>query len=190
MSDQQLDLETVLEADDDSFLEAFPAVVSTIEEDLEGFLFEHPEGFERLVTRVASLSDPAGAVEADRETFERFIGLVWQTLGLVTDVVPAAGEAVTEDLVVEWNCVDTGLRFHLETVADAGTVTGAGTPASDPDLTFLGDTETMVRMVGDREFDAQQAFMQGEFQIEGPLPLAVELQDMTETILSSVDDLT
>lgn len=190
MSDLPAEPDTIVEQGDPAFLEDFPDLVGAIDTNLEEFLFSHPAGFERLVTRVAELDDAESAVSEHPEAFDQFVSLVWQTLELVTEAVPSAGEAVTEDLVVEWDCVDTDLRFHIETDPESGIVTGAATPGDEPDLVFIGDTDTLLRMIGDREFDGQQAFMQGEFQIEGPLPIAIELDEMMGDVIAAIEDLT
>lgn len=189
MSQQQFaDLETLLEQPDDEFKAGLPDVLPDVAEDLETLLLDHPDAFEGLVTRMGTLEDPAEWVESNQETAEQFFDVMWGCLNLISETIPEVQDAVNNSMSVNWVCDDTGLAWHMESDEDTGTIKGGAGETEGADLTFTGPTEIMLSMIGDDDFDGQQAFMQGKFQIDGQLPLAMQLESMMEAVTTRAQD--
>lgn len=189
MSQQQFaDLESLLEEPDDEFKAGLPDVLPNVAEDLETLLLEHPDAFEGLVTRMGTMENPAEWVESNQETAEQFFEVMWGCLNLISETIPEVQDAVNNSMSVNWVCDDTDLAWHMESDEDAGTITGGAGEIDGADLTFTGPTDIMLSMIGDDDFDGQRKFMQGEFQIDGQLPLAMQLESMMEAVTTRAQD--
>lgn len=182
-------LEAALEQDDDEqFMDEFPEALEGIEDDLETLLLEHPDTFQSLITRVATLDDPIELAEDEPETVERFFTIMWGSLELISEFVPSVQEEIDTDFRVQWVPEDSNVRWYAETDSEEGRISGGPGELETPDVTFKGETNTLFRMMGDDEFNSQQAFMQGEYEIEGQLPMAVQFGETMETVTENLEE--
>ncbi|MDY7083262.1 MAG: SCP2 sterol-binding domain-containing protein [Halobacteria archaeon] len=182
------ELETLVEQSDDELKAGLPDVLPEIEGDLETLLLEHPDAYEQLITRMGTLEDPASYVEENKETVETFFDIMWGGLNLITNTIPDVQEAVNQDMSINWECTDTDLVWHMESDADSGIIEGGAGGLDDPALTFSGETDIMMSMIGDDDFNGQAAFMQGEFEIDGSLPMATQLEGMMDSVMQKAQE--
>lgn len=183
-------LDTVLGQPDDELKEGLPDVLPAAEEDLEELLTSRPEVFARLNTRMGTLDDLAGYAEQERDTVESFLTITWGGMELITENVEGVSDGIDQEYSVEWVSTDSEIAFHMETDPDSGRITGGPGRFEDAELTFEGPTDVMFSMIGDDDFDGTRAFLQGEFQIEGPIPKAQTLEQTMDGVRANAENLT
>ena len=183
------ELETVLEQSDSEFKTNLPDALDGVAENLDEFLVHHPEAFELLSTRMSTLDDIAEYANDETATVRRFLTILWDGLGLITEMVPAVAEEVTEEYTVNWEPTDSTVSFHMSSDPDAGTISGGPGVLNDAELTFKGTTDVMFSMPADDEFNGPLAFIQNRYEIIGPLERARSFNTMMETINENMDEL-
>lgn len=182
-------LATVLEQDDEAFVQRLPEALDGVEDDLETLLVSRPEVFERLSERMSTLDGIAAFASDEPETVDRFLGILWNGLGLITESALSVQEEVTENFDVNWVCEDSPASFHMISDADAGTISGGPGLLDDAELTFRGPTDVMFSMLNDPEFDGTLAYIQNRYEIVGSLERARTLNTMMATVNANMDDL-
>ncbi len=182
-------LTTVLEQDDEEFRRNLPAALDGVEDELETLLTSRPEAFDRLSERMSTLDGIAAFADDDPETVDRFLDILWNGLGLITETVPAVREEVSEDFGVNWVCEDAPTSFHMVSDAEAGTISGGPGRLDDAELTFRGPADVMFSMLNDPSFDGTLAYVQNRYEIVGSLERARTLDGMMATVNASMDDL-
>lgn len=188
MADLQ-QLEDTLEKDDEQLLAELPEALEGVEDDLETLLVERPDTFEKLVQRVSELENADEFAREDPETVERYFTILWGCLELISEVAPSVREQIDTEFRVQWEPTDTDVRWYAQTDTEEGRIFGGPGEVDEPEVTFKGETNTLFSMMGDDDFNAQQAFMQGEYQIEGELPKAVQFGNTMETVQDNAEDL-
>lgn len=188
MADLQ-QLEDALEKDDEQLLAELPEALEGVEDDLETLLVEKPDTFQKLVQRVSELDNADEFATEDPETVERFFTIMWGSLELISEVAPSVKDQITTEFRVQWEPTDTDIRWFAQTDTEEGRIFGGPGEVEDPEVTFKGETNTLFSMLGDEDFNPQQAFMQGEYQIEGELPKAVQFGNTMETVQDNAEDL-
>lgn len=163
-----------LDGDDEQVLDELPGTLTDAAGDVAALLEEHPDTYERLVSRGSTLENADELVAAHPETADRFLTILWDGLAVIADAAPAVEGAIADDFRVQWDADDSGAAWYAVTDADAGAIEGGPGRIEDPDVTFSGETTTLFRMLGDDEFDPQQAFMGGEFQMDGDMQVALQ----------------
>jgi hypothetical protein len=184
------ELETVLEQPDSEFKTNLPDALDGVAENLDEFLVQHPDDFELLSTRMSTLDDIAEYANDETATVRRFLTILWDGLGLITEMVPAVAEEVTEEYTVNWEPTDSPVSFHMTSDPDAGTISGGPGVLDDAELTFKGTTDVMFSMLADDEFNGPLAFIQNRYEIIGPLERARSFNTMMDTINENMDELT
>ena len=189
MSEREtIELETVGEQSDDELKAVLPELLQAVEGDLDDLLLNRPEEFRGLVGRVSALDDMAEFAEQESEAVDAYFRILWGGLERISQEVDAVSEEVTQEFSVTWSATDSDVAFHMETDPDAGTISGGPGEHGDAELTFLGETDVLTSMLGDSDFDPTQAFMQGRFQIDGPIPKAQQMGLFMRNALSKLDD--
>ena len=188
MSESQVgELETVLEQSDEELQESLPEVLPSVADDPEALLTTNPEAFRELAERMATLEGIEAFAENEPEAVDAFLTLLWDGLELISRNIDQVGEDINQEFSICWHCTDTDVEFHMETDPEEGLITG-GPGELDAELDFEGESDVMFSMLGDPEFDGTQAFMQGQFQIDGPIPKAQQLAQVMESALDGLAD--
>jgi hypothetical protein len=180
-------LADALEQSDEEFTAALPAALDDVADDVAALLERDPELFESLTRRMSTLDGIADFASEDPETVEQFLSVMWTGMGIVAENVDAVRDAISGDYRVMWECEDSPITFHVETDADAGTISGGPGGLEDASVTFSGDTDTMFSMLNDPDFNAVQAFMQQEYSLDGPMGEAQQFGAMMETVSDSME---
>lgn len=181
-------IESALDGDDEQVLADLPGTLEGID-DVETLLADAPDAYQRLITRVSSLENAGELATEHPETAERFLTLLWGGLETITEVSSAVGDEIEADYRVQWVADDSELVWYAVTDADAGSVEGGPGRIDDPDVTFTGDTATLFSMLGDEEFDPQQAFMRGAFEMDGDLQVAMQFGQTMDAVQDAAEDL-
>lgn len=190
MTDVDYDrLATVLEQDDDQLKADLPDALAGAEDDLETLLLEHPDCFESLSRRMSTLDGIAEYAEAEPETVERFFTILWGGLELISENVQTVREQVTNEYTVNWKATDSDVRFHMSSHPSSGTVSGGPGLHEDASLEFEGETDVLLSQLNDPDFNPVQAFMEGEFQLQGEVDQAMSFAQMMETVTENVENL-
>lgn len=181
-------LETVVAADDETFRTELADALVGLDDDaaLAQLLTEHPDAFEAISTRIATVDDPG---EMDDATVGRAMDVIFGGMRLIAEQSPEVREAVTSDFTVNWDVDDRDLGWHMETDADAGRIDGGAGTFEDATLTFAGPLDVLLSMTGDEEFDATLAFIQNRYELVGPIEKGRELSSMMETVRANARDL-
>ena len=177
-------LERIVEADDETFKEELGAATEGLDDPdaIDELLVEHPDAYEALSTRIATVSDPDELAASDPEAIERTMAVLYGGMARLSEVSEGVRDAVTSDYSVNWEVEDYDLGWHLETDADSGRIDGGPTLLEDPTLTFIGPIDVMLSMTGDPEFNGPLAFIQNKFEIVGPIQKARELDSMMNAV--------
>lgn len=183
------DLETVLEQPDDEFKENLPGALDGAAENVEQFLAFHPDAFEQLTKRMSTLDSIAAYATDEPETVEEFITVLWDGLGLVTEMVPAVSEEVTEEFAVNWEATDSPASFHMTSNPEAGTVLGGSGLLDEPGIAFKGTTTVMFSMLNDDEFNETLAYVQNRYEVVGSLERARSLNTMMDAVNENTENL-
>jgi hypothetical protein len=183
------ELETVLEQPDDEFKENLPSALDGTAANIEQFLALHPDAFEQLTERMSTLDGIATYANDAWETVEEFITVLWDGLALITEMVPAVSEAVTEAFAVNWESTDSPAAFHMTSDPEGGTVSGGPELLDNPGIAFKGTTDVMFSMLNDDEFDATLAFVQNRYEIVGSLERARNLSAMMDAINENTENI-
>lgn len=178
-----------LDGDDEAVLEALPGTLEGVDENVETFLEEYPDTYERLIDRVSTLENAEELVAAHPETADRFLAILWEGLSIITAVSPAVEEAIADDFRIQWAGDDSEAAWYAITDAEAGDIEGGPGRIDDPDVTFEGDTATLFRMLGDDEFDPQQAFMESAFQLDGDMQVALQFGQTMDAVQRAAEGL-
>lgn len=190
MTDVDYDrLATVLEQDDDQLKTDLPDALVGVEDDLETLLLEHPDCFESLSRRMSTLEGMADYAESEPETVDRFFTILWGGLEVISENVQEVREQVTNEYAVNWTATDAPVEFHMSSHPSAGTVSGGPGLLDDPSLTFEGETDVLLSQLNDPDFEPVQAFMEGEFQLQGDVNQAMTFAQMMETVTENVENL-
>jgi hypothetical protein len=190
MSQENFDaLETVLEQPDSEFKTNLPDALDGVAENLDELLVHYPKDFEQLTTRMSTLDEIAEYANNETATVNRFLTILWDGLGLITEMVPAVAEEVTEEYTVNWESTDSPVSFHMTSDPDAGTISGGPGVLDDTELTFKGTTDVMFSMLADEEFNGPLAFIQNRYEIIGSLERARSFNTMMETINENIEEL-
>ncbi len=184
------DLETMLEQPDDEFKENLPDALDGAAANTEQLLALHPDAFERLIERMSTLDGIATYANDESETIEEFITVLWNGLGLVTEMVPAVGEKVTEAFAVNWEATDSSVAFHMTSDPESGTIAGGPGLLDDPGIEFKGTTDVMFSMLGDESFNATLAYVQNRYEVVGSLERARNFNAMMDTMTENMENLT
>lgn len=182
-----VELETVLEGSDDELTADLPSVLPEAAENPEDVLTSSPAAFRDLTERMATLEGVDEFAAEEPETVEAFLTLVWDGLGLISETIEDVQDAVAQEFSISWECTDVDVAWHMETDPDAGTIDGGPGELEGAELVFQGDADVLFSMLGDPDFDGTQAFMQGEFQIDGPIPKAQQLNQVMESAIDELD---
>ena len=118
------DLEAVFEQPDGEFKANLPEVLDGAAENIEHLLALHPDAFETLSTRMSTLDDIGTYATEEPGTVKEFITVLWDGLSLVTEMVPAVSEEVTEEYAVNWKPTHSPASFHMTADPETGTVAG------------------------------------------------------------------
>jgi putative sterol carrier protein len=185
------DLEAVVPADDDQFKRDLPDALAGFDDEaaIGELLLEHPDTYDALTRKVSTLDGIADYAREEPETVERFLTVLWSGQELVTEHVPAVREKVTDSFTVTWECEDSPIEFHMETDAESGRITGGLGPHGDAELVFRGPTDVLFSMLNDPEFQGVQAFLEGKFEIEGPIQKAQQLDATMQVATDHMRDL-
>jgi hypothetical protein len=190
MTDAGFDeLATVLEQEDEDLKAALPEALDGATEALPTLLQEHPDTFERLSIRLCTLDGIADYADEEPETVDRFLAVLWGGLGFISENVSEVQSEVTEAFSVAWDATDSDVAFHVTSDPDPGTVSGGPGLVEDPTLTFEGETDVLFSMLNDPEFDPVQAFMNDEFELDGPVNRAMTFAQMMEAVTTNVENL-
>ena len=182
------EIHDALDGDDGDVLESLPGTLEGVD-DVETLLADHPDTYERLVTRVSKLENAEELVADHPETADRFLTILWSGLEVIARVSPAVQEEITDDFRVQWAADDSDAEWYAATDADAGSIEGGPGRIDDPDVTFTGDTDTLFSMLGDDEFDPQEALLEGAFEVDGDLPTAMEFGATMDAVQRNAEDL-
>jgi hypothetical protein len=183
------DLETVLEQPDEEFKANLPDALDGAAANIEHLLALHPDAFERLTERMSTLDNIGAYATNEPETVEEFITVLWDGLGLVTEMVPAVSEEVTEKYAVNWKCTDSPVSFHMTSDPEAGTVSGGPGLLDDPGIGFKGTTNMMFSMLNDESFNETLAYVQNRYEVVGSLERARSFSDMMDTVNENTQNL-
>jgi len=190
MTDVSYDeLSRVLAQDDDELKADLPAALDGVESDLSTLLEDHPDTYETLTERVSTLDGIAAYAAEEPETVDRFLETLWGCMALITETVPEVQEEITEEFSVTWVATDSAVTFHMESDPDPGTVSGGPGRLDDPTLVFEGETDILFSMLNDPDFEPVAAFMDGEFELEGPVNTAMSFAQMMESVTTNVENL-
>lgn len=184
------DLETVLEQPDNEFKENLPDALDGAAANTEQLLALHPDVFERLIERMSTLDGIATYANDESETIEEFITVLWNGLSLITEMVPAVSEQVTEEFAVNWESTDSPVSFHMTSDPETGTIAGGPGLLDDPGIAFKGTTDVMFSMLGDESFNATLAYVQNRYEVVGSLERARNFNTMMDTITEDMENLT
>ena len=184
------DLETVLDQPEEEFKTNLPTALDGTAADVEQLLALHPDAFERLTERMSTLDNIAAYASDEPETVEEFITVLWDGLGLVTEMVPAVGEAVTEEYAVNWGVTDSPVVFHMTSDPETGTIAGGPGLLEDPGIAFSGQTDVLFSMLNDESFNATLAYVQNRYEVVGSLERARSFNDMMDTVNKNMQTLT
>lgn len=184
-------LERVVEADDETFREELGAALEGMDDDdaIDELLANHPDAYEALSTRLATVSDPGEMAEDDPEAIERAIAVIYGGMSRLSKVSEGVQDAVTSDFAVNWEVEDYDLGWHMTTDADTGRIDGGPTLLDDPELRFIGSLDVMLSMIGDPDFNGPLAFIQNRFEIVGPVQKGRELDSMMEAVRENARDM-
>ena len=183
------ELEAALEADDEELPAALSGPLEGVDEEVGTLLAERPDLYRTLVTRVSKLAAADELVAEHPETADRFLATLWGGLAVIAREAPSVRAEIDDDYRVQWDADDSDAEWYAETDAEAGRVAGGPGRIDDPDVTFTGETATLFGMLGDDEFDPQQAFMQGAFGIDGDLPTAMAFGETMDAVQRRAEDL-
>ncbi len=183
------DLETVLDQPDEEFKANLPEALDGAAEDIETLLALHPDAFEALSARMSTLDGIADYATDEPETVEEFLTVLWDGLGLVTEMVPAVGEEVTEEYAVNWEPTDSPVSFHMTADPETGTIAGGPGLLDDPGIAFNGTTDVLFSMLNDESFNATLAYVQNRYEVVGSLERARSFNDMMDTITENTENL-
>jgi hypothetical protein len=183
------DLETVLDQPDDEFKANLSEELDGAAENVETLLALHPDAFERLTERMSTLDDIGAYATNEPETVEEFITVLWDGLGLVTEMVPAVGEKITEEYAVNWECTDSPVSFHVTSDPEAGAIAGGPGLLADPGIAFKGTTDVMFSMLNDDSFNETLAYVQNRYEVVGSLERARSFNDMMDTVTENTENL-
>lgn len=183
------ELETVLEQPDDEFKENLPGALDGAAANIELLLARYPDTFERLTERMSTLSGIGAYATDEPETVEEFITVLWDGLSLVTEIVPAVGEEVTEEYAVNWETTDSPASFHMTADPETGTIAGGTGLLDEPGIEFTGTTDVLFSMLNDDEFNATLAYIQNRYEVVGSLERARSFNDMMDTVTENTESL-
>jgi putative sterol carrier protein len=185
------DLEAVVSADEDQFKRDLPGALAGLDEEaaVGELLLEYPDTYQALTRKVSTLEGIADYATEEPETVERFLTVLWSGQELVTTTIPEVQEQITDSFTVTWECEDSPIEFHMETDAESGRVTGGVGPHGEAELVFRGPTDVLFSMLNDPDFQGVQAFLQGEFEIEGPIGKAQQLDATMQVATDHMRDL-
>ena len=183
------DLETVLDQLDEEFKANLPEALDGAAENIEHLLALHPHAFEQLTERMSTLDDIGAYATDESETVEEFITVLWDGLGLVTEMVPVVSEEVTKEYAVNWETTDSPVSFHMTSNPETGTIAGGPGLLDDPEIEFKGTTDVMFSMLNDESFNSTLAYVQNRFEVVGSLECARSFNDMMDTITENTENL-
>jgi hypothetical protein len=183
------DLETVLDQPDEEFKANLPDALDGAAANIETLLALHPDAFEALSTRMSTLDGIADYASDEPETVEEFLTVLWDGLSLVTEMVPAVSEEVTEEYAVNWECTDSPVSFHMTADPEAGTIAGGPRLLDDPGIEFNGTTNVMFSMLNDDSFNETLAYIQNRYEVVGSLERARSFNDMMDTVTENTENL-
>jgi hypothetical protein len=183
------DLETVLEQPDDEFKADLPSALDGTAANLEQFLAFHPDAFERLTKRMSTLDGIAAYATNEPATVELFLTVLWDGLSLVTEMVPAVSETITDTFAVNWETTDSSASFHMTSDPEAGTVAGGPGLFDDPGIAFKGTTDVMFSMLNDDAFNETLAYIQNRYEVVGSLERARSLNAMMNAVNENTEAL-
>ncbi|WP_254820885.1 SCP2 sterol-binding domain-containing protein [Haloglomus halophilum] len=185
------DLDAVVSANDDQFKRDLPDEIAGLDDEaaVGELLLEHPDTYEDLSRKMSTLDGVADYASDETETVERFLTVLWAGQELVTEHVPEVREQITDSFTVTWECEDSPVSFHMETDAESGRITGGLGPHGDAELVFRGPTDVLFSMLNDPDFQGVQAFLEGKFEIEGPIQKAQQLDATMQVATDHMRDL-
>lgn len=184
------ELETVLEQSDEEFRANLPDALDGAAKNIEHFLALHPDAFERLTERMSTLDDIGTYASNEHETVEEFLTVLWDGLRVVTEMVPAVSEKITEEYAVNWDATDSPVSFHMTSNPETGTIAGGPDLLDDPEIEFKGSTDAMFSMLNDESFNATLAYIQNRYEVVGSLERARSFNDMMDTVNENTENLT
>lgn len=185
------DLEKTVSQPEDEFKRDLPDALAGLDDEaaVAELLLEYPDTYDDLTWRMSTLDGIADYASEEPETVERFLTVLWSGQELVTGTVSEVQEQITDSFTVTWECEDSPIEFHMETDAESGRITGSLGPHGDAELVFRGPTDVLFSMLNDPEFQGVQAFLQGEFEIEGPIGKAQQLNSTMQVATDHMRDL-
>ncbi|MFC5973063.1 hypothetical protein ACFPYI_17145 [Halomarina salina] len=184
-------LERIVEADDETFKEELGAATEGLDDPaaIDELLVEHPDAYEALSVRIATVEDPEDLADEDPAALERAMAVLYGGMARLSEVSEDVREAVTDDYAVNWEVEGYDLGWHLETDAESGRIDGGPGLLDDPTLTFIGSLDVMLSMTGDPDFNGPLAFIQNEFEIVGPIQQARDLDSMMAAVRDNARDM-
>ncbi|WP_435078045.1 hypothetical protein [Halococcus sp. AFM35] len=183
------DLEAVFEQPDGEFKANLPEALDGAAENIEHLLALHPDAFETLSTRMSTLDDIGTDATEEPGTVREFITVLWDGLSLVTEMVPAVSEEVTEEYAVNWKPTHSPVSFHMTADPETGTVAGGLGLLDDPGIGFERTTNVMFSMLNDDSFNATLAYVQNRYEVVGSLERARSFNDMMDTVTENTENL-
>lgn len=183
------ELETVLDQPDDEFKANLPDALCGASANIEQLLALHPDAFEQLTKRMSTLDGTAAYANDEPETVKEFLTVLWDGLGLITEMVPAVGEEVTEEYAVNWETRDSPVSFHMTADPEAGTIAGGAGLLEEPGIEFNGTTDVMFSMLNDDGFNPTLAYIQNRYEVVGSLEHARNLNAMMDAVTENTERL-
>jgi len=185
------DLDAAVSQPDDGFKRDLPDAMAGFDDEaaVGELLLEHPDTYEDLSRKMSTLDGVADYASDETETVERFLTVLWAGQELVTEHVTEVREQITDSFTVTWECEDSPIEFHMETDAESGRITGGLGPHGDAELVFRGPTDVLFSMLNDPDFQGVQAFLEGKFEIEGPIQKAQQLDATMQVATDHMRDL-
>ena len=96
----------------------------------------------------------------------------------------------TNDVRVQWAADGVDAAWYAVTDSDAGSIEGGPGRVDDPDVTFTGDVGTPSGMLGDDGLEPQQAFVDGAFQMNGDVQVALQFGWTTDAVQRNAEAMT
>jgi putative sterol carrier protein len=93
---------------------------------------------------------------------------------LLVRASPDVQESITEGITVNFEARDAPMTGHLAIIEDERTIRGGTELLEDPDLIITGPADELVGLITGN-VDPIQGFMQGKFEMDGPIQKGTRL---------------
>lgn len=147
--------------------EALPHLLSGGPEAARRAVTERPEHANGLMDDIDE-TDVAEAARRDPEVVEEVQRLLWTVHRVKVERFPALGSAVEKSVSVNYEASDSPLEGHMETDADAGSLSGGPYVLDHADLTLTGGSNVLAGLLTGSN-DPIRAYERGEISVQGSL---------------------